>query len=80
MNLKILFYGENYSELEYLSTIDRMMDEINLSDATDFKNNELILEGIKLVFSDREPMDIIDEWMNKVLSKKEIITIINNQI
>lgn len=80
IELKILFYGENYAELEYLSAIDRMMDEINFSDSNDFKNNELILEGIRLVFSDREPLDIVDEWMKKGLSKKEIITIINNQI
>ena len=80
IELKILFYGENYLELEYLSAINRMMDEINFSDSIDFKNNELILEGIRLMFSDREPLDIVDEWMNKGLSKKEIITIINNQI
>ncbi|MFZ4752830.1 MAG: hypothetical protein ACOYLG_05750 [Chitinophagaceae bacterium] len=80
IELKILFYGENYAELEYLSAIDRMMDEINFSNSIDFKNNELILSGIKLVFSDREPLDLVEEWMNKGLSKKEIITIINNQI
>jgi hypothetical protein len=80
MELKILFYGENYAELEYLSAINRMMDEINFSNSIDFKNNELILTGIRLVFPDREPLDIVEEWMNKGLSKKEIITIINNQI
>jgi hypothetical protein len=48
--LKILFYGVNYAELEYLSAIDRMMDEINFSSSINFKNNELILEGIRLVF------------------------------
>lgn len=80
MELKILFYGENYAELEYLSAIDRMMDEINFSNSIDFKNNELIFTGIRLVFPDREPLDIVEEWMDKGLSKKEIITIINNQI
>ena len=80
MELKILFYGENYAELEYLSAIDRMMDEINFSNSIDFKNNKLILTGIRLVFPDSEPLDIVVEWMNKGLSKKEIITTINNQI
>lgn len=80
IELKILFYGENYAELEYLSAIDRMMDEINFSNSINFKNNELILKGIRLIFPDREPLNIVSEWMNKGLSKKEIITIINNQI
>lgn len=80
MELKILFYGENYEELEYLSAIDRMIDEINFSNLTDFKNNELILTGIRLVFPDTEPLNIVEEWMNKRLSKKEISTLINNQI
>jgi hypothetical protein len=80
IELKILFYGKNYEELEYLSAIDKMMDEINFSNSINFKNNELILKGIRLVFPDREPLDIVSEWMNKGLIKKEIITIINNQI
>jgi hypothetical protein len=80
MELKILFYGENYAELEYLSAIDRMMDEISFSNLIDFKNNELILLGIRLVFPDRDPLGILEEWTNKGLSKKEILTIINNQI
>lgn len=80
IELKILFYGESYAELEYLSAIDKMMDEINFTDSSDFKNNESILNGIRLVFLDKEPLDIIDEWMKKELSKKEIFTIINNQI
>lgn len=80
MELKILFYGENYVELEYLSAIDRMIDEINFSNSIDFQNNELILTGIRLVFPNREPLDIVEDWMKKGLSKKEIIAIINNKI
>lgn len=80
IELKILFYGENYQKLEYLSTLDRVMDEINFSEPKDFKNNELILEGVRLIFSDREPFDIIDEWINKGLNKKEIISIINRKL
>lgn len=80
VELKILFYGENYANLEYLSAVDKMMDEINFSDSIDFKNNELIIEGMKLVFSDRTPLDVADEWIKKGLSKKEIISIINNQL
>lgn len=80
MELKILFYGENYAELEYLSAIDRMMDEINFSNSIDFKNNESILTGIRLVFPDKDPLNIVEEWMYKGLSKKQIILIINNQI
>lgn len=77
---KILFYGDNYAELEYLSAIDRMMDEINFSDSTNFRNNKLILTGISLIMPDRNPLDIVTEWIDKGLNKKEIITIINNQI
>lgn len=80
IELKILFYGESYAELEYLSVIDKMMDEINFSNSNDFKNNESILNGIRLVFIDKDPLEVIDEWMKKELSKKEIFTIINNQI
>lgn len=80
IELKILFYGENYAELEYLSAIDRMMDEVNFTAIETFKGNSLIMEGVKLVFSDRKPEDIVDEWINKKLSKKEIITLINNQL
>ncbi len=80
IELKILFYGENYVELEYLSAIDRMMDEINFTAIETFNENPLIMEGVKLVFSDRKPEDIVNEWINKKLSKKEIITLINNQL
>jgi hypothetical protein len=80
IELKILFYGKNYGEIEYLSAIDKMMDEINFTEIDCFKNNTLILEGIRLMFPNKEPSDIVDEWKNKGLSKKEIITQINNQL
>jgi hypothetical protein len=80
IELKILFYGKNYGEIEYLSAIDKMMDEINYTEIDYFKNNTLILEGIRLMFPNKEPSDIVDEWKNKGLSKKEIITQINNQL
>jgi hypothetical protein len=80
IELKILFYGENYEKLEYLSTIDRMIDEINFTDIDNLKKNQRILEGIRLIFSDKEPIEIVDQWIRKELSKKEIIELINKQL
>ncbi len=80
IELKILFYGKNYEEIEYFTAIDKMMDEINFTEIDYFKNNTLIVEGIRLMFPNKEPSDIVDEWKKKGLSKKEILRQINIQL
>ncbi len=80
IELKILFYGENYNDIERLSLIDRMMDEINVSEYNEFINNASILDGLKILFLDKKPEDIISDWSKNELSKKEIITLINSKI
>ncbi len=80
LQLKILFYGENYEQLEYLSTIDQMMDEINFTNPNEYATNEQILKGVQLLFSKYKSEDIINEWQTKGLTKKEITELINKQL
>ncbi len=80
IELKILFYGENYTEVEYLSAVDSMMDEISFSEILNFKKNPVVLKGISMVFRDKNPLEVIDDWINKGLMKKEIITLINKEL
>lgn len=80
IELKILFYGINYQELERMTQIDLFLNKMNLVEIKDFRNNKAILDGVKLVFTNEEPNDIIANWINQGLSKKQIRDIINTQI
>lgn len=80
IELKILFYGRNYAEQEYLETIDKMIDEINFTEIEEFQNNKLIIEGVRLVFPTEISEETIHEWVKKGLRKTEIIALINNKL
>jgi len=80
LELRILYYGENYKELEKLTLIDKVIDEIRSTDVSEFKNNQLIHDGLKSLFPIENPIDIIEKWEKKELSKKEIIRIINENL
>lgn len=80
IELKILFYGINYKELERMTQIDLFLNKINLVEIKDFKNNKAILDGVKLVFPNENPHNIIDNWIDRNLSKKQIRDLINTQI
>lgn len=80
VEIKILFYGPNYKELEFLSAINHMMDEINITDINEIQNNPFIIHGLELLFTEKLPLQIIHEWKEKTLNKKEILSIINNKI
>lgn len=80
IELKILFYGINYKELERMTQIDLFLNKINLVEIKDFKNNKVILNGVKLVFPNEDPNYIINNWIDRNLSKKQIRDLINTQI
>lgn len=80
LELKILYYGENYQEIEKMTLIDKVIDEIRNVDIFDFKKNQLILDGLKYLFPSQNPIDIIENWNKKELCKKEIIHILNENL
>lgn len=80
IELKILFYGENYKEIEKMTLIDKVIDEIRSTDINEFKNNQLIHDGLRSLFPIENPIDIIENWNKKELSKKDIIHIINENL
>jgi len=80
VEIKILFYGENFQELEFLSAINQMMDEMNFVALEDFEHNDSIIHGLKLLYPEKEPTLIINEWKVKTLNKKELLAIINSKI
>ncbi len=80
LELKILYYGENYKEIEKMTLIDKVIDEIRSLDISKFKDNRLILDGLKSLFPSTNPFDIIENWRKKEFSKKEIIHIFNENL
>lgn len=80
LELKILYYGENYEEIEKMTLIDKVIDEIRNMDMVAFENNQLILYGLKSLFPNEKPLDIIENWNKKKLSKRDIIRIINDNL
>ncbi len=80
LELKILYYGENYKEIEMMTLIDKVIDEIRSTDISEFKNNQLIHDGLRSLFPFENPIDIIENWNKKELCKKEIIHILNENL
>lgn len=80
LELKILYYGENYKEIETMTLIDKVIDKIRSLDISEFKNNKLIIDGLRSLFPDEKPIYIIENWQKKELSKKEIICILNENL
>jgi hypothetical protein len=80
IELKILFYGENYLEIEKLTFIDKVISRIDEIDIEMFYKDTIILEGIQLIFSESSVSEVINDWIKKGLNKKEIRQIINNKI
>ena len=73
LELRILYYGENYEEIEKMTLIDKLIDEVRITDVSNFKNNQLIHDGLKILFPDKEPLNIIKKWNNKELRKKDSV-------
>lgn len=80
IELKILFYGVNYKELERMTLINLLLNKINLAEIKDFKNDKAIVDGIELLFPNEDPTHMIDKWKEQGLNKKQIRDLINNQI
>lgn len=80
LEIKILFYGVNYKEVEKMTLTDKVIDEIRSIDISDFENSHLIINGLKTLFPDDNPNDIIENWNKKELSKKDIINILNDNL
>jgi len=80
LELKILYYGKNYKEIEKMTLIDKVIDKIRITDISEFKNNQLIQNGLKCLFPTESPIDIIENWYKKELSKKDIIHFLNDNL
>lgn len=80
METKILFYGENYIEIERLSIINKLIDEITELDINKYVNSQYIQNGLELLFPTQDKELIIGRWRKKKLSKKSISELINNEI
>lgn len=80
IELKILYYGINYKELERITHINLVLNKINFVEIDDFKKDKAILDGVKLVFPEEDPIIVIDKWKEQGLNKKQIKYLINNQI
>jgi hypothetical protein len=80
IELKILFYGENFTDIEKLTLVDKIIDEILKVDFSEFKSNQLIINGLNIIFPNKTAELIIDIWFKKEFSKKEIIQFINENI
>ena len=80
IELKVLYSGENFAEIEKLSFLDNILDEISTTEIANFHQNEIIINGIEKLFDNLNPKIIIKEWQNKELTKKEIRILLNRQI
>lgn len=63
-----------------LQTVDRMLDAIVSEEIKEYRNNKAILEGIVIVHDTQEPVLVIEDWIKKGFTKKEIILMVNNNL
>jgi hypothetical protein len=77
---KILFWGENFRDEEKLSIIQNLCTQIRLVKINDYANNKLIIDGLSILFPDKNGKEIIEQWKYLQISKNEIIKIINDKI
>jgi len=80
IELKILYYGENFHEMEKLTLLDKVMDEIIQVDFSEYRSNQLIKTGLNTLFPNKTADEIIEIWRRKEFSKKEIIQFINENL
>lgn len=77
---KIIFFGESFREKERMLLIQKMMMQIRIANLEDYKNNLVIKQGLGVLYPQESIEKIIDGWINRKLSKNEIVLDINNQI
>ena len=77
---KILFWGDSFKEKEILAFIQKMMNEIRITEVNNFKTNTVIKEGLNILYPQLTNEQVIDRWVAKQLNKNEIVREINNQI
>lgn len=80
LNLKLLFYGKNYKKMELMALYDNLINEINDTDFEKLEKNEIIKEGIRTLFRNQNPGQVINSWKQKQLTKKDIRLLINQKI
>ncbi|MEA1981204.1 MAG: hypothetical protein U9N54_09550 [candidate division Zixibacteria bacterium] len=80
IELKILFWGQNFKEKEMLSIIQNMLMQIRMTDIKYFHNNNIIEKGVEILYPQNTFKETINEWKSSQLSKNEIIKEINNHI
>lgn len=77
---KVLFWGDSFKEKEILAFIQKMMNEIRITEMNNFKTNTVIMEGLNILYPQLTNEQVIDRWVSKQLNKNEIVREINNQI
>lgn len=77
IELKILYYGKYYEQIEFNTVVSNLMKEIRKVNSEDYSENEIIEKGLKHLFPNNFD-EIINEWKN--FSKKEIIQLIQNKL
>jgi hypothetical protein len=77
---RILFFGENFQEMEKLSIIKNMMAAIREMPLDDFVGNASIENGLAILYPAQKTTEVIERWRNDKFSKSDIIREINNKI
>lgn len=80
IEIKILYYGSNYKEIQKLTDLEKLIDEVINNDIANFKDNEIIKRGIEMFITNRSPNEVIDEWIENGLTKKDIRIYLNKLI
>jgi len=78
IEIEILFYGEKFETIKRMTLADKIIDLILISENAD-GNNDLI-SLLNLFFQRNDSKKIINDWVAKRLTKKEIIDQINKYL
>jgi hypothetical protein len=80
IEIRILYWGENYIAVERMSIIQEMLIQIRMNRLEEYHNNQALRDGLKIIYPHKTAEKIIEEWVQRQLSKNDIIKEINNQI
>lgn len=77
---KILYYGKRFRENEKMTIIQNTLVAIRITPLNEFSSNFIIKQGLELLYPNENVVEVINQWINKNLTKEEIIKQINNKI
>jgi len=76
---KILFFGENFQEIENLTSLEILMSKIRELEIDGYENDEIISAELSKIYGQQNVPQTILSWKNRQYTKKEIIKEINNK-